>query len=321
MQSSLESLAANTTDEQNRIREKYWRSVSSNERLAIHTVDDLWTWLGAEDYSQLADWDLSSGSSLYFRGQSDIAFGLTSSLYRQVRAAKPDSEIGELDLHAAEQELLSRMREEGLGRRMTDFELVTVLQHHLMPTRLIDVSRSPMESLYFAVEGNHGTDGTLFLLNPHNQDLLDFDREDVPWGSFRVTRRYGDGRWTNRVTVANHPALDPRMTAQNGTFLVGGLLRTYSGMTLKAGDESIAKPLRTDVMTLAVQFPRNRRRTHSSAWGATGWVLVIPSGWKRPLLERLRQQSNISHDTMYPAFGEVARLARYVVTSTVAALA
>lgn len=311
--------AANTTVEQSVVREDYWRSVAANERLGIDSADALWEWLTAGDFTNLANWELSAGRNLFFRGQSDISYGLSSSLYRQIRAAKPEGKITELDLRNAEQAVVTATRAEGLGRLMTDFELITVLQHHLMPTRLIDVSRSPLESLYFAAESNHGTDGVLFMINPRGVDGLRFDGPELPWSHFKAGPKNGDAAWTNKVTVAEHSALDPRMRAQNGTFLVGGLFRTFNGMAMYNSAGDIDSSLRTDVTTLAIQFMKRRESSYGVEWGAGGWVVRVDAAWKRPLLARLRAlPAPISTDTMYPAFTETARLAKHVIATAAA---
>jgi len=310
---------SNTTIDQRRVNEDYWRSVAVNDRLGISNAADLWAWLQAGDFEDLADRPLAAGSDLYFRGQSDIAYGLTSSLYRQFREAKPVGTITEHMLGTAETALIKEMRDQGLGRRMTDFQLITVLQHHLMPTRLIDVSRSPLESLYFAVENHHGTDGVLFLINPRGADGVEFADSALPWEHFKSTEHYGDSGWTNKVTVAEHDALDPRMTAQNGTFLVGGLLRSYSGMAMYNSHGDIPTPRRADVTTLAVRFLKRRQREYGTEWGAAGWVIRIDHSWKRDLLAKLGSEK-ISADTMYPAYTETARLAKYIVTAEATAL-
>jgi hypothetical protein len=317
MSSDEQTSTANTTEEQNRLRSTFWAKQDSAQRLHIDSAEQLWDWLGNAAFTNLASWPLAAGDNLFFRGQSDINYGLTTSLYRQIRAAKPDVAISELDLSRAEAQLLDQMKKEGLGRHMTDFDLVTVLQHHMMPTRLLDVSRTPMEALYFAVESNHAADGVFFMLNPHGNGELDFGAAPLPWGHFRANERYGDSRWTNRVEVAQHKFLDPRMTAQNGTFLIGGLFRSYSGVTLYAGDELIPREMRTDLMTLSIKFLK-RKPSAPTSWGANGWVLRIPAAWKRGLLQRLGTEHNITKDTMYPAYTEVARLARHVVSASAA---
>lgn len=319
MQPTTATLPANTTTTQSQYREGVWRRNQNNARLNIETADDLWNWLQADDFTGLSDWDLTAGETLFFRGQSDITYGLTSSLYRSVRAAKPSGTVAERDLRIAETALLKAMRAEGLGRNLTDFELITVLQHHLMPTRLIDVSRSAMESLFFAVESKHSVDGVLFLLHPNGADQLHYDQPDLPWAHFKTGVKNGDSDWTNRVTDVKHDALDPRMRAQNGTFLTGGLFRSYPGLTFDTATETVPANLRPDVSNLALKFLIQRAEKVGRGWGGAGWVIVIPAEWKRYLLRRLQDECDISENTIYPAFTETARLARHIVTEATAA--
>ena len=319
MQPTTADTAANSTDAQNKYREGFWLRHQCNDRFGIGDEKDLWDWLQEGNFSDLATWPLAAGENLFFRGQSDISYGLTSSLYRQVRAAKPEGVITERDLRFAETALIKAMRAEGLGRHMSDFELVTVLQHHLMPTRLIDVSRSPMESLFFAVESKHSVDGVLLLMNPYGAQHLDYSTDALPWAHFRTGEVNGDSRWTNHVAAVEHDALDPRMRAQNGTFLAGGLFRSYPGLVFRTAEEEVPADVRSDVSNLALKFLLQRPERTGHEWGGAGWVIRIPSDWKRGLLQRLRSELGISEDTIYPAFTETARLAKHVVKQAVAA--
>ncbi|RPE77797.1 MULTISPECIES: FRG domain-containing protein [unclassified Frondihabitans] len=316
---TIATTEANTTEVQNDVRESVWRRHENNERLGIDDAKALWDWLEAREFEDLATWPLSAGDNLFFRGQSDISYGLTSSLYRQVRAAKRTGAITEKDLREAETALIKAVRDEGLGRNLSDFELVTVLQHHLMPTRLIDVSRSPWESLFFAVENNHSVDGILFLINPFGAKALDFEGKGLPWAHFRTGKVNGDSRWTNHVALMQHDALDPRMRAQDGTFLAGGLFRSYPGLVFVTADDVVPADLRSDVSNLALKFLINRPTQLGKEWGGAGWVIRIPGDWKRGLLRRLKAERDISSDTIYPAFTETARLARHIVMQASAA--
>ncbi|QKS17892.1 FRG domain-containing protein [Curtobacterium sp. Csp2] len=319
MQPTIADAAANSTETQNGFRRSFWLRHQCNDRFALDKADTLWDWLQNGDFRELATWPIAAGDNLFFRGQSDISYGLTSSLYRQVRAAKPEGVITERDLRDAETALIEAMRAEGLGRHLSDFELVTVLQHHLMPTRLIDVSRSPMESLFFAVESKHSVDGVLLLVNPYGASHLDYSTNSLPWAHFRASEVNGDSRWTNKVAAVEHDALDPRMRAQNGTFLAGGLFRSYPGLGFPTEGEPVPVDMRSDVSNLALKFLTQRQERTGHGWGGAAWVIRIPAEWKRGLLQRLREELQISEDTIYPAFTETARLAKHVVKHAVAA--
>jgi hypothetical protein len=146
---------------------------------------------------------------------------LSSSLYRLCRNEK-GATVTEADLTTAETTIIQAMRKEGLGRLMTDGELLMVLQHHGIPTRLIDVSTAPTEALFFAVDQNDAADGRLFIIDVHEPVPLALDEEDpqLPWTDAvwgtRTTKE-----WSGAVSIVDAAALDPRMRAQRGKFLVG----------------------------------------------------------------------------------------------------
>jgi hypothetical protein len=316
---------------------KFFGSKELNDELGLSGHDKqedganaLWAWVhDLAQWQPPTRWLPIDGS--YFRGQSDQGYGLTNSLYRSVRATL-GTRVAEADMARAEQRSLDTARGEGIGRKMTDGELLMVLQHHLMPTRLIDVSTSVKEALYFAVESNDGADGRLFILHPHEpedyplgasepfaidstsstspeQQLLDW--QAVGWRDAAIGDTRASGEWSKRISVVRDPALDPRMRAQVGHFLLGGMVTRYGGrsMSVDAGEDV---PLEewANVTTLSIHFPARRKNTtpHRS-WNASGWSVRIEAGWK-PYLRTLlaNELEPITRDSMYPPIEETKRL-------------
>ncbi|WP_082376220.1 FRG domain-containing protein [Nocardiopsis sp. NRRL B-16309] len=308
------------------VSESFFRERSINNKCEIESAEDLWKWLTESRYCGLAGWRLDSGQNLFFRGQASIGFGLTSSLYRQCRSFRREKRVKEEDLGRAESAIISEMRRQGIGRRMTDGQLLMVLQHHGIPTRLLDVCGSPFESLFFATNELHRRDGCLFLIYPHGDregnTLKLWGNEALPW-----VDSFGGGgpvpQWTSAVYLAPHKSLDPRMHAQNGQFLVGGLSRVYSGQKMRllgvspdqsGGESRVPVELVPDVSSLNLNFLKIQTREPNFRWGGTAWVLVVKAEWKEDLMEKLQcHDPEISPDTMYPPLGEVSRLARFVV--------
>ncbi|WP_329353212.1 FRG domain-containing protein [Streptomyces sp. NBC_01261] len=220
--------------------------------------------------------------------------------------------VDERVMAGTERAVIDVMRREGIGRRMTDGQLLAVLQHHGIPTRLIDVSESPMEALFFAVDQQHGVDGRLFMLHLHcdatqRVDTIDFSQQTLEWADATHGWRRAKGEWTQQVAVVDQAPLDPRMRAQRGRFLVGGLNRRYGGQSYRTDGLNVPGDQYPDISTLGVNFLNSVKGKPHMNWSATGWTLRVSSAWEPELLKCLAGEG-IDHDSMYPPFGEVRRL-------------
>jgi hypothetical protein len=237
-------------------------------------------------------------------------------LYRATPSAK---RVTESELASAERAIIKTMREEGLGKRMTDGELLMVLQHHAIPTRLIDFCRSILPALFFATEGGDGRDGRLFVIGQRVDPgtkmypfLLLSDGNRVPWDQVASGTAWERDQWSNSVAVVDDGALDPRMRAQSGCFLVGGLPKRQAGdsMMINGVDQPIARW--ADITTLRIYFPGRGAKKHTSArWPAVGWTVRIPADWKAPIRIRLAKRG-FDVDHMYPDFDGCRRLGERV---------
>ena len=115
-----------------------------------------------------------------WRGQSDASHNFSSSLFRLV--SKANSVVTEEALREEELRILKEARRWGLGRDLgpsaTDLHMLAVLQHHGVPTRLIDVTSNPMTALWFAIEEPRAdaaesvakTSGVLFAIDVTRTD-------------------------------------------------------------------------------------------------------------------------------------------------------
>jgi hypothetical protein len=281
--------------------------------MRIDSAASLWEWIegGASAALHGGANPVPSGPTVVYRGQATASHGLSSSLYRLCRDEKGTT-VAEADLQAAETAIIQAMRDEGLGRLMTDGELLMVLQHHGIPTRLIDVSTAATEALFFAVDHNDAADGRLFIIDVHAPGPLALDADpqlpwtDAVWGT-RTT-----GAWSGTVSIVDAAALDPRMRAQRGKFLAGGLNRRLSGRFMWVGGHQVPAVDYPEVTSLGINFVEQRRPTHlrNRNWPATGWTIKIDAAWKPELRDRLeRCTDSIRPDTMYPPVTEVKRLA------------
>ena len=326
-----------TVPEKHQFVEQYFSARELNKRYKFDSSDAglerFWEWVTSGPNVEVPGPDLLRDATKYFRGQTRSWYGFTSILYRVCKLALGDRQVDEIHLAKAEFAVIEALRKEGMGRRMTDGELLIIAQHHLVPTRLIDVSIMPLEALFFAVEQEDGTDGRFFIVAPHQkgsglphaEEPLRLsgrasgaggaDTRRLPWAdAVRGTRQAHDG-WSVDVRLVDEEPLDSRMRAQAGKFLVGGVHRSYPGLNMP----NVTSVERPDISCLAINFaPSTGRIQISKSWPATGWSVRVHASWKPALRERLaglsqsRGIENIEHDSMYPPIGQIERLGKHV---------
>lgn len=269
----------------------------------------------------------------FFRGQADARHGLKSSLYRILQE---DFSKGtaprtiEDHMKSAETRVLKEAREQGIGRNLTSLELLTVLQHHGIPTRLIDVSASWRVALYFASEVDDSVDGRVFVIATRPSLWADFPRsheENLEWP-------HSDAHpWQATTWPVILPFTDPRMISQQGYFLVGGLTTNVGGHHLYWKDTkghtpkghqsraSLTQQERREVSTLMIKFPKlngvqvrpleKLEKQLAGLWTAVGLTIPVPSNLK-PQIRRALEEDGIGRDSIYPPIEESSRLLKYV---------
>lgn len=270
----------------------------------------------------------------FFRGQANGAFGINSSLYRALKGGIPaDASPRSIEdsMKEAEGRIIRAARQQGIGRNLTALELLTVLQHHLVPTRLIDVSASWKVALYFAAEGSDHMDGRIFVIATKPSLWEEFSRSNGQVMKWPSTKEHPWQRTTWPIVL---PFTDPRMISQQGYFLVGGLATNVGGHhqywrdTTKhppAGNMRKApltqRELR-EVSTLTVKFPILRglqggplvelEKKLSGSWTAVGLTIPVPGEFKAQVRERLEVDFGINRDSIYPPIDESLRLLKFV---------
>jgi len=173
-----------------------------------------------------------------WRGVIDASWALHSSVFRKFmdrNGVPPD----EGDVVKYEQELLKAARREWRFDDLSALETFAQIQHFGGPTRLLDVSFSPLVALWFAVEqkfDNAGwlkpdLDGRLFIFDATN-NFVDLDSDwggrPLPWSS-----KPPDSWRQGLPKVWRPPSYNERISAQNSAFLIGGVPLVRSGGNAK----------------------------------------------------------------------------------------
>jgi hypothetical protein len=292
------------------------RELNATKSDEYATVDQLWNHLLEEQ--AVADDDISTVTNLrrqtqqgalYFRGQSNQGHGLSSSLHRLVGRESPAATTESL-LSDLEETILEDARSRGLGKSVSPGQLLMILQHHFAPTRLIDVSLTPLEALFFAVESNDAVDGRLFIIalneRPDKPSKMKLSAsEKLPWKRHVRNAAHSDAEWTQSVQLVDEEPLDPRMIAQRGRFLVGGVQRAYADLNIWFEDKQLRVVERQKISMLCMAFPKGSFRTSGTGWPAIGWTVRIPRAWKSELRTRLAADFNIDRNSTYPDLGNI----------------
>jgi hypothetical protein len=222
---------------------------------------------------------------LWFRGQQRAEWELVPALGRTGMNA--DAEIA----------LIKRFKQNAFPhltqRPQTEWEWLFLMQHHRLPTRLLDWTESPLAALFFAVEeskDHDSHDGAIWCLRPaelnkHANLEYRFDTEipafdhDQQLDSYRPSTMASESTsqlWPVAAIASRNSA---RIIAQQGTFTI-----THRKMTPieKVGDAQHV------------------------------WRLVIPAGAKGAMREEL-QLLHFTELTLFPELDQVAREARRIL--------
>ncbi len=167
-----------------------------------------------------------AGETFWFRGHSQAVWRLEPSLARNAAHLARETEIIKRFIQLA----VPHLTEE---QPKTDWEWIFLMQHHRVPTRLLDWTESPLTALWFAVSSKApadiAADGALWCLSPLalnrearfrgrlETELPGFGKDSVldSW----LPDRQDQGLAQNPV-AATGPRNSRRMAAQLGNFTI-----------------------------------------------------------------------------------------------------
>lgn len=171
-----------------------------------------------------------------FRGQQAASWGLVPGLYRRWREGMSE----QIHRHQVEEHLLCRFKRE-VRPYLTiepenDWEWLALAQHHGLPTRFLDWTRSPLVALYFALEGNTESVSSVWCIRPPEAEVSDTSPFEI-----------------SGVVRYDPSHLSPRIVQQSGCFTAHPENLPVEGKIIKvyiAGEARMT--IRRDVMTMGI---------------------------------------------------------------------
>lgn len=198
--------------------------------LTIITISSLQEFLTHADLGQESD-----STAIWFRGVGNAQHTLSPSLHRHDQITDTSS------LFQFEKKLITRFRERSvpyLSHRLDDpWEMLFLMQHYGMPTRLLDWTENPLIALFFALSSaktnsNRGydDDAAVWMLSPSKWNQCVFSHNSYQGGAMSPTEAM-----VNSYAPSNSPEYinenpvailgihnSPRIVAQRGSFCLFG---------------------------------------------------------------------------------------------------
>lgn len=267
-----------------------------------NSLEELWAFMGT------AVFGLGPETRVVWRGLPSATFNISSSLLRRFPSGE---ELNEANFRAKELEILDLARAWDIGLdehgSASDLHLLSKLQHHGAPTRLIDVTYNPITALWFACSdrsfSNH--DGILAVLTvtdvpqriSSEHPRLTYDTMAVPWTASLVSA-LRKARGQHGVVLVEPRPRDDRMKAQEGLFITGVIPeKRRDGPIAGLSFSSLAKMLPLAMPSLSA----GAAKTEGGHWeGLSVAGIVVSPELKQQLLPILDRTFNRSHRTMYP---------------------
>jgi FRG domain/NACHT domain len=193
-------------------------TVHSHEEL-IKIEDEIYDTLWEKAKGNLAEDSkrVDATPEIWYRGQPDSRFKLVPSLYRIPYAFHKEVNIFET---------YKRLNS---NRKGDEWDILFEMQHHDVPTRLLDWTETRDVALFFALREPDRNNPTLYLLNPHCLRYENGKKESIGLQRFKtIYPSYLDYLKKKSRGQYKHPiALKPdlqegRMEAQRSTFTLHG---------------------------------------------------------------------------------------------------
>ncbi len=161
------------------------------------------------------------GLSLLFRGQACCDNDLIPSIGRKTQAGKALIEEERNMIEMAKYKLPTVF-----SRDLTPIELLALLQHHGIPTRLLDVSENALVGLYFACHDDKmsvGKDAEVIVFKSNDSDVANYPRVNAICESYKNTDNAGEdtaGKEDDDIIFVYAPSYSLRQNIQRGRYIL-----------------------------------------------------------------------------------------------------
>lgn len=187
------------------------------------------------NWPEFQDWAAQLGGiqRYIFRGQSDSTWPLRTSLARHFlknKVAPNEWRKRELKMYKIFRQHLLKLCP-GLYDNWNSLDILSLMQHHGTPTRLIDFTYSPFVAAYFALREASG-DSAIWVIDSESlsDESRDQGRTDFCGPTHKPDYKVAVKHIGASVLKPTYP--HPRLAAQQGIFLVPGQISKEIGHNL-----------------------------------------------------------------------------------------
>jgi len=247
------------------------------------------------------------GVSHLFRGHEDANYALETSLDRKGGRYKRRAE------NFLIQEFRRRMHLYFSSESITNSDLVilALMQHYGIPTRLLDVTRSPYVALYFAVrDALKDADAAVWvfdIVNIRSRSIRRVFSEDPQLGKqigkfinpfIEFTRQELFAKWFMSDASLSHLGVEESLPQQEiildfNPFRMNSRLVTQQGLFLASGS-----PCKTFEETLIDILQDIESQMGEGSFEPSVFKMIIPKNFRRPLLRYL-EKMNITAASLF----------------------